>query len=161
MKSSRFWRQIAQILRRFKFIMVIVQFVMRLLQPRVTVGVVGLVYNNKNEILLVEHVFHAETPWGLPGGWIGAKEPPEECVKREIMEELHLEIDVIDILLVERTLKNHLDFAYLCRPKGKVGELSFELLDYAWYDPENIPPLVKFHHHAIAKFLDLQPIQEN
>lgn len=160
MKNSRFWYRIAYLLRRFKFIMVIVHIIMRIFQPKVTIGVVGLVYNENNEILLVEHVFHPQKPWGLPGGWISAGELPEEGVKRELMEELQLDVEIVDLLLIGRTFRNHLDFAYLCRPNGQIGTLSFELLGYRWYDPMHTPALITFHRRAIAKFLELQPVRE-
>ncbi len=147
-------RRIASFLRRFPFIMAVVHIVLRWIQPKFSVGVVGVIYNTQGQVLLVEHVFHAKQPWGLPGGWIKRNESPAACAQREILEELGLHVEVEALLLTELSLRQHLDFAYLCRPLGEIGTLSMELLDYAWTDPNQTPPLVTFHRRAVATFAE-------
>lgn len=155
MNNPALWKNTARILRRVPILMTLGHIGMRFIQPRFSVGVVSVVTNDAGQILLVEHVFHPTCPWGLPGGWINGGENPADCARREIREELALEVEIERVLLVEATFARHLDFAFLCRARGEIGQLSFELLNYGWYDPQNTPPLVKFHRNAVNAFLQL------
>lgn len=122
-----------------------------LTQPRFTAGVVGVVLNDQNEVLIVEHAFHPKHAWGMPGGWLGARENPSTGLAREMREELNLRIEIICPLLIENGFysKSHLDIAFLCRANGTVGELSYELLSYKWFPVADIPELLPFHHRAL------------
>jgi 8-oxo-dGTP pyrophosphatase MutT (NUDIX family) len=132
--------------------------VWRIRQAKFSAGVVGVVFNNVGEVLLVEHVFHPYTPWGLPGGWVDNREDPARTIERELLEELQLTVEVGPVLLVKVDYGNHIDFAYLCRPVNSVGELSNELLDYRWTNLNDLPQLHSFHHRAITRALELTSI---
>jgi ADP-ribose pyrophosphatase YjhB (NUDIX family) len=142
-------QQLAAVIRRIPKLMLIPYHLYRFIQPKYSVGVVGVVLNEQREVLLVEHVFHPRKPWGLPGGWIGFNEDPSQAVIREFAEELDLTIDIEHLLLIRRTEFNHLDFAYLCQTKGEIGTISYELLAYDWFKQENLPHLHTFHDEAI------------
>lgn len=145
----RFRQQLAKIIRRNPFLMRIAYTLYRFTQPKYSIGVVGVVINDNHEVLLVEHVFHPKLPWGLPGGWIGFNEEPAATAKREIKEELGLIVDVETLLLSNKTQYHHLDFAYLCKPKSAITDLSYELLGYAWFSRDELPPVHSFHFQAI------------
>lgn len=129
--------------------------VMRLIlhwtQPRFTAGVVGVVLNARGEVLLVEHVFHPQHPWGLPGGWLGRGESPAQALKRELREETGIRVAIVCPLLVENGYYSHahLDMAFLCRAESDVCSLSSELLDYRWASLDDVPPMMPFHQAAI------------
>lgn len=125
----------------------------RLSRPRYTVGAVGVVINEAEEILIVEHVFHPKIPWGLPGGWVDRSEALSNTVVREFAEELELEITTEAVIHVEIPPRrgHHIDIAYLCHAKGTVGTLSRELLDYRWVALKDLPPLPNFHQQAVQK----------
>lgn len=142
-------QQLAAVIRRIPRLMLIPYYLYRFIQPKYSVGVVGVVINEKREVLLVEHVFHPKLPWGLPGGWIGFNEDPSQAVVREFAEELKLTIDIDHLLLLRRTQYHHLDIAYLCQKHSEVGMVSYELLGYDWFKQENLPRLHKFHYEAI------------
>lgn len=153
-QPSRLYTTIAGVLKRAPLLLRVPYFLYRLIQPRYTVGVVGVILNSQGEVLLVEHVFHPEFPWGLPGGWIGRNEAPEQAVAREIQEELAMSVTIETLLIMDHHADyNHLDFAFLCRTQDQVGELSYELLSYGWYHPDdsNIPQLYPFHRAAIRR----------
>jgi len=142
-------QQIATFLKRFPWTgrLALVAW-RRLRQPWVTAGVVGAIFNDAGQMLLVEHVFHPEFPWGLPGGWMSKNEDPARTITREAQEETNLRIHVLCPLLIVQSpkLHNHLDIAYLCyAPSGEIC-LSSELLRYQWVDPAALPfPLLQFH----------------
>lgn len=157
MAQSTFWRGVAHTLRKVPWLIFPARSLWRLRQAKFSAGVVGVIFNNSGEILLVEHVFHPHTPWGLPGGWVGHREEPSDTLRRELQEELGLDVEIGPILLIALGWGNHLDIAYRCYARGKIKMLSNELLDYRWYPPSQLPELFIFHQRAVRQALeDLQ-----
>jgi ADP-ribose pyrophosphatase YjhB (NUDIX family) len=146
-------RQLATFLQKVPWVVGVARFIWRLKQPKFSAGVVGVMFNEAGQVLLVEHVFHPYAPWGLPGGWVDRDENPDEAVIRELREELELDAQIGPLLLAEVDFGNHLDLAYLCYARGEVGELSKELLDYGWYGADTLPRLHRFHYVAIQSAL--------
>ena len=63
----------------------------------ITVGVPVIILNNKREILLGKRSkdsFFYPNIWGIPGGVLEYNETIEECGKREVMEELGVQIKI-------------------------------------------------------------------
>jgi ADP-ribose pyrophosphatase YjhB (NUDIX family) len=152
MRKLSIWRRLASFLRRYPRLLLLPYYSYRLLQPKYSVGVVGVLLNEQGHVLLVEHVFHPRLPWGLPGGWIGRNEDPAHGVEREIIEELSIKVQATQVLLARRTQYNHLDIAFLCEVQDEnatIGNLSYELLQYQWYAIEALPHLHRFHYDAI------------
>jgi 8-oxo-dGTP diphosphatase len=152
--DRRWHRQLARLLRRFPWSGRLVQRAYRVWQPRFTVGVVGVLLDGPAEcVLLVEHIFHARKPWGLPGGWIARGEDPSRAAEREFLEETGLRVRAVCPLIVKRSpeMRRHLDMAYLCAPDGEAQtiRLNGELLGYRWARHDALPPLVAFHDQAI------------
>ena len=144
-------RRLATLLQRAPWIVGIGRIVWRIRQPKFSAGVVGVVFNANDEVLLVEHVFHPNTPWGLPGGWVDRGENPDQTIAREMKEELQLIVKVGPIVMAEVNFANHLDFAFLCFSEESVGQLSRELLGYRWCAVSQLPRLQRFHYEAIQK----------
>ncbi len=65
------------------------------------IAVRALIFNEKEEILVVQH--RKSDFWALPGGKIedSLKEDLKACIKREIREELGLEISVQNLLFLQ------------------------------------------------------------
>ncbi len=150
-------RQIAALVRRMPWIGGLAIFVSRRFQPWVTVGVVGAVFDDAGRVLVVEHVFHPKYPWGLSGGWMNHDEDPDETVRRELLEETGLQVEVIKPLVIKRTpnIHRHLDMSYLCRLAPDSGDIQLcsELLDYRWADPSDLPLLSPYHRRVIQAAL--------
>lgn len=82
--------------------------------------------------------------WEFPGGKIEAFEHPEDCIRREIKEELDLEIRVERVFDVashfyvkDRDRRHIILICYLCR----VDTLEFETLDVEdarWVNPDEL-----------------------
>lgn len=154
--DGREWhRRVAALMRRHPWVARLVQRVYRLVQPRFTVGVVGVLVDSAGRVLLVEHIFHAHKPWGLPGGWLARGEDPSRTVEREFFEETGLCVRAVRPLLIERApeMRTHMDVVYLCELAGQPQtiRLSHELLSYRWASLDALPPLVAFHEKAIRE----------
>jgi ADP-ribose pyrophosphatase YjhB (NUDIX family) len=149
-------RRFANLLRRAPWIVYIPQRLLRPFHAHVSIGAVGAVFNAEGQLLLVEHLFHPQTPWGLPGGGMNRGETPDQTVRRELLEETALEVEIVQPLIIakSRLLPHHLDVGYLCRlsaPDQPV-RLSRELLDYRWFAPhEPLPPLSPIHAEVVRR----------
>ena len=79
--------------------------------------------------------------WEFPGGKVEDGEDPKDCVIREIMEELGMEIDVIsiyDVVYFQYPERDVLVLAWLCTwTSGEVRNL--EVADHRWVKPAEIP----------------------
>lgn len=153
-------RQIAALVKRFPVALHIMHYIWRRTRPRFSAGVAGVLFNPLGEILIVEHVYHAEPRWGLPGGYVDRGEDPRATVARELFEELGLRVEVGHVLLIERSVGSHLDIAYFCRSEDSVGALSDELLDYRWVMPDQLPAIRPFQQRAIQAALNLMGVTD-
>lgn len=144
--------------------MIVPYRVYRFFRPKYSMGAVGVLFNAQGQVLLVEHAFHPHTPWGLPGGWSDRNEHPEKTVERELREELQIDVTAQQVIMIGIVYQNHLDVAILCKAQdASVGQLSYELLDYGWFAPDDMPPVLPFHRDAIrhaATLLKVQPTDE-
>lgn len=146
-------------LRRFPWSGRLIQRLVRIVQPRFTVGVVGVLLDDRRErVLLVEHLYHTRLPWGLPGGWIARREDPMQTVQREFYEETSLRVRVVRPLLFQRSpdMRGHMDVVYECmlEDTSQVIRLNGELLSYRWTPCADLPPLVRLHRQAISAALE-------
>jgi 8-oxo-dGTP pyrophosphatase MutT (NUDIX family) len=151
-------QQLARFALRYPKTASALQHIYRRFQPRFTVGAVGVLLDNKNRVLLVEHAFHARYPWGLPGGWVGRNELPSVAVEREFLEETGLSVQVIYPIEVWSSIhwRNHVDLAFaveFTETTDPIPEprLSFELTNYQWAERTHLPRIMPIHEHVIDR----------
>jgi 8-oxo-dGTP diphosphatase len=71
--------------------------------PKVGIGVV--IYNDKNQILFIKRKGkHGDGEWSFPGGKLDFGESFEDCAKREVLEEVGIEISTPQYLNVTNDL---------------------------------------------------------
>ena len=148
-------RTLAHTLRRMPWAAHVLRVAVRMVQPRVTLGVVGVLLDaDRAHVLLVEHVFHPQHPWGLPGGWMNRGEDPAQTIVREFAEETGLRVHPERLLLTQRSVdyRQHIDVVYLCALDGAEQTVRLdpnELLAYRWVAPADLPPLIRLHQQGI------------
>ena len=125
----------------------------RFFVPRHRIGVMLVALNDEEHILMLRHVFHPRTPWGLPGGWLDRHESPAAGVLRELKEETGLTAVLDSIIQVDAmTQPPHIGIAFLGRVNPGSLALSKEIIEAGWFAPDNLPaPLLPFTEKAIQK----------
>lgn len=113
--------------------------------------VVGVVYNQAREVLLCKMppnrgVFPGQ--WGLPGGGIEAGEHSEDALRRELREELGVQVEDVEALFFSEGsypkhypdgTQNEIHMIFLifsCRVRSIQLALNTEFSEYAWVRPE-------------------------
>jgi len=117
--------------------------IMRFFQDQFLVGVTGIIFNDKNEILLFKHTYRSHA-WSLPGGYMKAGEHPRETLEREIKEESGLVVSM-DESLKTRTDRDsaRLDLCYIGVLIGGDFKAGHEVSEYGFFSKEKLPLLRK------------------
>lgn len=116
-----------------------------LAEPRFMVTVGAVVLRDDGRVLLLQHEFRAGSGWGIPGGFLEAGEQPLEGLRRELREEIGLEIDAAELVSV-RTLSRprQVEIHFRCRAAraGAAGAhpQSIEINRVGWFDAGALPP---------------------
>jgi ADP-ribose pyrophosphatase YjhB (NUDIX family) len=116
-----------------------------LLNPKFTVGVVGLVHDEEGRILLLKHTYRPGKPWGLPGGGLRPGESLEDCIRREVQEEANMKIQVERLLSGAAHYDRRLvDMIFACHPRPGETLGTFkpnaEIVDARFYRLDELPP---------------------
>ncbi len=112
----------------------------RLIEPRFAVTTGAVVVDERGRVLLLKHVFRMGSGWGIPGGFMEKGEQPEDAIRRELREEVGLEIESARLAFV-RTFKRptQVEIMFHCRPLGHAAPQSVEIKRAAWFEPDNLP----------------------
>jgi 8-oxo-dGTP diphosphatase len=127
----------------------------RLVEPRFTVTAGAVITDDEGRVLLLNHVFRMGSGWGIPGGFIEKGEQPEEALRRELREEIGMELEHAEIAFV-RTLKkpSQVEIIFRCRARGNAASQSIEIKSAEWFTLDRLPPgLPSDQHHLIGRVL--------
>lgn len=106
--------------------------------------VTGALILNKNDEIFLMKSPKWDDQWLVPGGHVEKGEKIEECVKREVKEEVGLEVEDIDFVTVLEGMPEkferdtHFIFLnYSCIAENQEVELDGrEAVEHVWIDPE-------------------------
>ena len=114
------------------------------------VGVGGFIHRD-GRVLLIRRRFEPNRGrWAPPGGLLEVGEDPEEGARREVREELGLEVEVEGLLQVanevirdgEGRVRFHFVLIdYLMRPLGEKITLNDESEEFSWFEPSAVAGL--------------------
>ena len=112
--------------------------------PRI--GVAVIVYKKGEVLLGLRKNAHGEGTWALPGGHLEFGESPEECARREVMEETGMSIKNMrpgpyTNDLFEREGKHYITLFMVCEYAS--GELALrephKCAGWEWFSPDALP----------------------
>lgn len=121
------------------------RWVVRGIAPKYTVGAMCLIERSDGRILLVRQAYR--NSWGVPGGLLRRREDPEEGVRREVFEEVGLDIELVgEPTLVVEPVPQRVDVVYRGRPvvdaaAEAVRACSVEIREVAWFRRDQLPDL--------------------
>jgi len=114
----------------------------RLGTPNFTVGTIGLITPDGSSLLLVRPSYR--TGWMPPGGFVGKGETPNECLSREIEEELGVAMDFDPPHRVAFDVRRQ-GVTFVCVGMAPAGAdfavRTRELEDVGWFLLDELPPL--------------------
>jgi 8-oxo-dGTP diphosphatase len=132
------WRHVPRFARRF---------LSRLAQPRFTVSASAVVIDPQGRVLLLKHVFRPGSGWGLPGGFLKTGEQPEAALKRELREEVGLELQQVRQLRTRSFRKpRHVEVVFTSLAEGQPQPNSLEIAQAGWFTIEDLPPGLSDDH---------------
>lgn len=142
------WRRLPDSLRRR---------LVRTGQRRFTVTAGAIIFDDEGRVLLLEHVFRPDGGWGIPGGFLSKGEQPETALRREMREEIGVELDQVEVLFA-RTLSRprQIEIYFRARAIGTPQPCSFEIRKAAWFSMDDLPAeLSKDQRRLIQRALAL------
>lgn len=128
----------------------------RLLLPTFLVGVVGLIHNERGEVLLLRHTYRDDYPWGLPTGFLERGEQPDDALHREIREETGFSVSLDRGTVVNADRKGRLiNLIFRGIHEGGSFIPSDEVSEARFFPLAALPPLlpdqrrlIETYHHA-------------
>ncbi len=131
------------------------RFVMRRYpRPSFRVGVLAIVASPDGGVLLLRHRFRAGKPWGLPGGWLEPGESPLDGIRRELREELGLDVDARDLALVDvggPQGGSHVEITYRLRAAVDAVPENAEFDGHAVFGVNDLPRGMLERHRRIVR----------
>jgi len=113
----------------------------RIGQRRFTVTTAVAIFDDEGRVLLLEHTFRPDSGWGLPGGFMSGGEQPEAGLRREIREEIGIELDQVELLFARSLGRlRQVEIYFRARPVGIPEPCSFEIKRAEWFTLNALPP---------------------
>lgn len=113
---------------------------MRLTHTRFTVTAGAVIFNDKGEVLLLKHRFRAGSGWGLPGGFMEKGEQPLDALRRELREEIGLEVDDVEVFAARSFKKpKQVEVLFRARANAQVESRTVEVERAEWFAIDSLP----------------------
>lgn len=129
--------------------------IMRLTQDEFLIGVTGVILNNNNEILVVNHSYRDGERWSLPGGYIKGKEHPREGLVREIEEETGFIVRIDEEIKIRTDRETaRLDISLVGRYIGGTFKSSDEVKEAGFFAFDKLPLISQNQLMLIREVLD-------
>lgn len=107
-------------------------------------GISVIVTNEAGEVMLLKHSYGPKA-WGLPGGGMSPGEDPAECARRELREEVGLQVEELKPLgVLHETLSGspHTSHVFTVQVSQDPKPDGREILEAKFFAPDALPELL-------------------
>lgn len=125
------------------------RFFIRLSHGTFTVSAAAVVINSEEKVLALRHLLRP-IPWGLPGGFMDDGEQPADAIRRELTEEVGIELKQLRLLQV-RTIGRHIEMMFAARSDEQPHISSSEIEEAGWYSLDELPDRMPSDQLVIAQ----------
>lgn len=126
-------------------------YVQRVVNHQFLIGVTGVVFNDKNEVLLFKHSYRP-IEWSLPGGYLQSGEHPKEGLEREIFEESGFKVKIFKIIKTTHDTETaRLDMSYYGVYESGEFIKSAEVTEYMFCSISQLPSLLESQYEQIKE----------
>ena len=128
---SAIWRRVPKRVRRLGVL---------LTEARFTVTTGAVIVDAQGRVLLLQHHFRPGSGWGIPGGFMQPGEQPEAALRRELREELGVEIEQL-ALAFARALERYqqIELIFRCTVRGELQLRQLEVAHAVWFALDELP----------------------
>jgi len=113
---------------------------MRFTHTRFTVTAGAVILNDQKQVLLLKHRFRAGSGWGLPGGFLEQGEQPIDALRRELREEIGLELEDVQVFAARSFKKpKQVEVLFRARANANVKPLTMEVERAEWFPLDSLP----------------------
>ena len=105
-----------------------------------TVTAGAVIVDARGRVLLLQHHFRPGSGWGIPGGFMQPGEQPETALRRELREELGVEIEQVELAFA-RALERYqqIELIFRCTVQGEMQLRQLEIAHAAWFALDKLP----------------------
>ncbi len=143
---GKLWRRVPKRVRRFGVL---------LTESRFTVTAGAVITDSAGRVLLLQHRYRPGSGWGIPGGFIQSGEQPEAAIRRELHEEIGLEVCRLELAFVRALERyNQIELIFRCIPQSDFQAQSREISCAEWFALDALPAgLSADQRHLIERAL--------
>lgn len=130
---------------------------LRLLGYSFIVGAVAVIRSADGRVLVARHTYPVgrsrHEVWALPGGAVEKYERIPQALRRELDQELGVEVSVERLLLVDAAEAPRLDFVFACEVRHGRFRPSSEVAEIGWFDPDRLPDGMSTRHGRLLQLV--------
>lgn len=121
------------------------RWVVRMIAPKYTVGAICFLERPDGALLFVRLAYRER--WGVPGGLLQRGEEPADAVKREVREEVGLDIELVgEPAIVVDARPQRIDVVFRARvaAHAHIADMAPhgpEIIEARWFAPDALPEL--------------------
>src|SRR5690349_15673018 len=134
-----------------------------LINRKFLVGVMAIAFDDRERVLVLHHTYRRTDPWGLPGGWLGAGEPPEAGALRELREETGFEGEIEALVWVGGGApRSEIGIAYLVRITGGQFRANAEVDGHVFAPLDALPAgLLPYQRELVEMAVALRRVRQS